>query len=188
MDKRSHYFIDKQFQAKFILKFCLINIAASLLIGLLIYFLNRQTNTVAFENLRVVVKSTADFIQPIVLMVIVIVTLFTALSTIIVVLLASHRIAGPLYRLTLELEKIKAKDLSHPIRIRASDQLQKLGSECEAVRVEYQRLIHQAKKSWQSIRAFLQQSKNSVNNAQEKRQLEQDMDILTTEFEQFKTQ
>lgn len=188
MEKRRNYFIDKQFQTKFIVKFCLINIAASLLIGISIYFLNRQTNTVAFENLRVVVKSTADFIQPIVLMVIVIVTSFVALATIIVVLHTSHRISGPLYRLTTELEKIKAKDLSHPIRIRATDQLQRLASECEATRVEYQQLIHKLKKSWQSIRAVLQQSEDSMSHAQEKRQLDHDADVLTSEFEQFKTQ
>ena len=187
MENRRNYFIDKQFQTKFIVKFCLINIAASLLIGLLIYFLNRQTNTVAFENLKVVVKSTADFIQPILLMVIVIVTLFVALSTIVIVLFTSHRISGPLYRLTEEFKKIRAKDLSHPIRIRTTDQLQRFASECEAMRAEYQQAIHQAKKSWQSIRSALQHSKDSIKNADQRRELEQDIEALTSEFEQFKT-
>ena len=188
MEKRRNYFIDKQFQTKFIVKFCLINIVASLLIGLLIYLLNRQTNTVAFENLKVVVKSTADFIQSIVLMVIVIVTFFVAIATIVIALFTSHRISGPLYRLTVELEKMRAKDLSHPIHIRASDQLQRFASECEALRAEYQQSIHQAKKSWQSIRAILQRLKDSTGPVQEKRQLEQEMDALTSEFERFKTQ
>lgn len=186
MEKRRNYFIDKQFQTKFIIKFCLINIAASLLIGVLIYFFNRQTNTVAFENLRVVVKSTADFIQPIVSMVIVIVTLFVAISTVLILLFTSHRISGPLYRLLIEFGKMKAKDLSHPIRIRATDQLQRLALECEATRAEYQQSIHKVKKIWQSIRAALRESKDS-RDVQEKRRLEQEMDALTSELEQFKT-
>jgi len=184
MEKRKNYFIDKQFQTKFIVKFCLINIVASLLAGVLIYFLNRQTNTVAFENLKVVVKSTADFIHPILLMVLVIVTLFAAIATIIIVLFTSHRISGPLYRLTQELEKIKTKDLSHPIRIRAADQLQRLASECEAMRAEYQQSIRKAKQSWRA----LQKSKDLISNAQERRQLEHDLDVLISELEQFKTE
>ena len=188
MEKRRNYFIDKQFQTKFIVRFCLINIVASLLIGILIYSLNRQTNTVAFENLRVVVKSTADFIQPIMSLVIVIVTFFVAIATIVIVLFTSHRISGPLFRLTAELEKIKAKDLSRPIRIRTTDQLQRLASECEALRAEYQQSIHKIKKSWKSMQAVLQQSKDSIKEAPEKDQFEQDRDVLTSEFEQFKTQ
>ena len=188
MEKRKNYFIDKRFQTKFIVKFCLINMAASLLIGILIYGLNRQTNTVAFENLRVVVKSTADFIQPIMALVIVVVTLLAAISTIIIVLFTSHRIAGPLYRLTAELEKIKAKDLSHPIRIRATDQLQRLARECESMRIEYQQSIQKAKKILQSIRTTLPPSEDSKKNAEEKLQFERKIDELTSELEKFQTE
>ena len=187
MEKRRNYFIDRQFQTKFIVKFCLINIAASLLIGILIYFFNRQTNTVAFENLRVVVKSTADFIQPIMSLVIVIVTLLVAIATIIVVLFTSHRISGPLYRLTAELEKIKAKDLSRPIRIRATDQLQRFASECEGLRAEYRQSIDKIKTTWKSISKALQQPKDS-SSPQERHDLEHDIDVLTSELERFKTQ
>ena len=120
---------------------------ASLMIGTLIYVFNRRTNTVAFENLRVVVKSTADFIRPVMSLVIVTVTAVAAVSTMIIVLFTSHRIAGPLFRLTLEFGKIKNKDLSHPIRIRATDQLQRLASESEAMRVEYQESLGKTKKA-----------------------------------------
>ena len=187
MEKRRNYFIDKSFQTKFIVKFCLLNIAASLLIGILIYVLNRQTNTVAFENLRVVVKSTADFIRPIMSLVIVIVTFFVAIATMIVVLFTSHRIAGPLYRLTVELEKIRAKDLSHSIRIRATDQLQRLARECEAMRAEYQQSMDKVKGTWSSIRAALLRSKDAPDQAQERRDLEQKIEVLTSELERFKT-
>ena len=188
MEKRKNYFIDKQFQTKFILKFCLINMAASLMIGTLIYALNRQTNTVAFENLKVVVKSTADFIGPVMSWVIVMVTAAAAISTMIIVLFTSHRIAGPLFRLTREFEKIKKKDLSHPIRIRATDQLQRLASESEAMRVEYQESLGKIQKSWQALRILLLQQSQEIKDAQQKRQLEQEMNALTSELELFRTQ
>lgn len=160
------------------MKFCLINIAASSLIGILIYGFNRQTNTVAFENLKVVVKSTADFIQPIMSLVIVIVTLLAAISTIIIVLLTSHRIAGPLYRLTAELEKMKVKDLSHPVRVRATDQLQRLARECEAMRIEYQQSLDKIKTLWKSIQTAHRQSTDASRSIED----------LTSELERFKTQ
>ena len=181
MEKSRNYLIDNQFQAKFITKFCLINIATSVMIGVLIYWFNRRTNTVAFENLKIVVKSTADFIQPIISMVVVIATLLVALATIVIVLFTSHRISGPLYRLMIEIEKITAKDLSHPIRVRADDQLQRFVAECETMRVEYQRTVHQVKKEWDSIQAALRQSKDS------KLHLEREIDALTSELEKFKT-
>lgn len=188
MERRKNYFIDKQFQTKFIVKFCLINIAASLSIGVLIYGLNQQSNTVAFENLRVVVKSTADFIRPILLFVIIVVTVLFSIATVVVVLLTSHRISGPLYRLTVELEKIKNKDVSQPIRIRATDQLQRLASECEAMRIAYQRSIQELKKSWRKIQTSLQECEDLPSPLQEKRDLKHEMDVLASELDQFKTE
>jgi len=63
--RRKNYFIDKSFQTRFILKFCSLVIAGGLLTVGLLYCLARQSTTVAFMNSRVVVKTTADFILPI---------------------------------------------------------------------------------------------------------------------------
>ena len=59
-NKRRNYFIDKSFQTKFIIKFCMIVMVSSLLIGVFLFFLSRNLTTVAIENARVIVKSTSD--------------------------------------------------------------------------------------------------------------------------------
>lgn len=151
-NRRRNYFIDKSFQSKFIVKFCLLIIIATLLMSALIYWFNRQTNTVAFENLRVVVKSTADFLLPIILQIVIVVTIVVGMATIAITLFTSHKIAGPLYRLKAETEKIKNKDLSSQVSIRAKDQLQKMASEFNEMRSELKNSVNSIKNNWDSVK------------------------------------
>lgn len=144
-NRRKNYFIDREFQTAFIVKFCLVIISASLVTAVLIYLFNRQTTTVAFEDLRVTVKTTADFIIPIVLEILAIVTLLAGLSTIAVTLFASHKIAGPLYKLKMELEKMKNNDFTSPVRIRSTDQLQKIATNFDELRVHIRDTIRSLK-------------------------------------------
>ncbi|MBL7131538.1 MAG: hypothetical protein ISS45_09090 [Candidatus Omnitrophica bacterium] len=126
--RRSHYFIEKEFQAEFIIKFCSIVILASLIIGLLVIFLSQGSTTVTIENTRVLVKNTSDFIFPIMLQTLIIATVLSSLSVIILTLFTSHKIAGPLYRLKKEIELFKRGNLSPSFRIRSKDQLQGLAN------------------------------------------------------------
>ncbi len=125
-NQRKNYFIDKSFQSKFILKFCIIVVIASLLIGGLLLFLARNSTTVAIENTRVTVKTTADFIFPFIAQTLIVVTLFCAISVALLTLFVSHRIAGPLYRLRKEIEKLSEGDLTANFQIRTTDQLKNL--------------------------------------------------------------
>ena len=142
----------------------------------------------AFENLSAVVKTTADFILPMLLQVIVIVTLFVAIATIFIVLLTSHRISGPLFRLTIELDKIKEKDLTHPIQLRANDQLKRLARECEEMRAEYQRSVSLMKKNWQSVQPALQEFKKNIADPVERDRVEKSLNALASELARFKTE
>ena len=65
--KRQQHFIDKNFQTNFILKFSSIVVLGSILIGVVVMFLSRGMTTVTIENTNVVVKSTIDFLFPIIL-------------------------------------------------------------------------------------------------------------------------
>lgn len=177
-ERRKNYFIDKSFQTKFILKFCSLNIFASFLIGVLIYLLNQQTKTVAFENLELVVKSTSDFILPILLGVLVIVSLLVGVAAIVVILVTSHKISGPLYHMTLDLQKIQSGDLSSPIHIRTHDQLQKVAAEFERMRVAFQGSILSLRKNWTAIR---------LDEGQKKR-FENEIQRIDTELAHFKTE
>lgn len=124
--KRRNYFIDKSFQTKFIIKFCVIAIISSLVIGASIFYLSMKFTTVAIENAHVIVKSTSDFILPAIIETIALVTLFSALSVIILTLFTSHKIAGPLYRLKKDVELFKGGSLNIDFRTRHTDQLKDL--------------------------------------------------------------
>ena len=128
MDKwrRRNYFIDKSFQAKFIIKFCVIVVISSFVIGASIFYLSTDFTTVAIERAHVIVKSTSDFMLPIVIETLALVTLFAAIAVILLTLLTSHKIAGPLYRLKSEIEKFKSGQLNITFRTRSTDQLQDL--------------------------------------------------------------
>jgi methyl-accepting chemotaxis protein len=186
MHRRTHYFIDKDFQAKFIIKFCLLIVATSLLTGALIYYLNRQTTTVAFDDLRVVVKSTSDFILPIVLEVLAGVTLVVGVATIIIALLTSHKIVGPIYRLKIELDKIKHGDLSSSIHIRSKDQLQKVASDLEEVRIGFKDSVNSLKVNWDSIKANLQKLAQETEDEEKKRSIADDIGKIDSELARFK--
>ena len=122
--KRRIYFIEKSFQARFILKFCLIVITSGLLTVGVIYLLALQSTTVAFVNSRVVAKSTADFILPMLIQTVVIVLVFAALATVAVTLFASHKMAGPLYRFKETMDALGEGNFVGDFKIRELDQLQ----------------------------------------------------------------
>jgi signal transduction histidine kinase len=154
-NRRKNYFIDRQFQSLFILKFCSLVILASALTGILMYHWNRQTTTVAFENLRIIVKTTADFIAPVILQILITVSIFISMAAIIITLFTSHRIAGPVYKLMTEIGKMSRLDFSSPIRIRATDQLQKAALETEAMRVRVSGELEAIKKDWGALKQDL---------------------------------
>lgn len=124
--RRRNYFIDKNFQSRFIIKFCIIVIVSSIAIGASIFYLSTNFTTVAIENAHVVVKKTSDFMLPMVAEILIIVTALSALSVIVLTLFTSHKIAGPLYRLKKEIEEFKGGKLTTNFRTRNSDQLKDL--------------------------------------------------------------
>ena len=185
-NRRKKYYIDKGFQSKFIVKFCFLIILTSLLTGVLIYVFNRQTTTVAFEDLKVVVKSTSDFILPIMLQILAIVTLLIGIATIAVTLFTSHKIAGPLYRINAELKRIKDGDFSSVVRVRAKDQLQKVAMELDEMRLEFKNSINTMRKNWVAIKSHLQKLQKESKDEKEKIRIADSIEKIDSELARFK--
>lgn len=133
INKRKNYFIDKTFQSRFIVKFCLLVVLASLIIAGMLYWLGRQSTTVAIIDSRVVVRTTADFLLPLLLQTILVVMVILGIATIILTLLFSHKIAGPLYRFKKAMESMKSGNLSANFNLRNYDQLKGLSQEVNAM-------------------------------------------------------
>jgi len=150
-NRRRNYYIDKKFQAKFILKFCSLILIGSVISGLIVYAMSRSTVTTTFENSRLTIKSTADFILPAVLLSGAVVIVLIGLATIIMTLFVSHKIAGPLYRMNKDVQEVASGNLKTAFRLRVGDEIRPLAASLNDMVVAIHDRIHEAKKSLDNI-------------------------------------
>lgn len=129
IDRRKTRFIERSFQTNFIIKFCLLVIAGGLLTAGILYLLSMRSTTVAIVNSEVVVKSTADFLLPVLIQTVVVVMVLVSIATIVVTLFVSHKIAGPLYRLKKAMHDLAEGNFSAEINLRPLDQLKDIAQE-----------------------------------------------------------
>ena len=124
--RRRQYFIRKDYQFKFILKFCLIVLAGSIISTAFLFFFAQGTLTSSFEHSRLVIRNTATAIMPAVILTNVITLIVITFATIVVVLFISHKIAGPMFRFEKDLKDIGQGDLTKKVRLRKKDQFTNL--------------------------------------------------------------
>ncbi len=124
--QRRNYYIDKDFQTKFILKFCSLVAFGSALTVVLIYWLAQHSTTVGIANGRVAVHTTAEYLLPLLLQTVFIELVIVSLAAIVMTLLFTHKIAGPLCRLKIMLGQLGEGDFSSSMRLREGDQLQQV--------------------------------------------------------------
>jgi len=121
--KRTHYFIKKEFQFKFILRFCLIILAGVVISTSLVFLFSQGTLTSSFHQSRLVIKNTAVAILPAVIYTNLITLGLISMAAIVVTLFVSHKIAGPLFRFEKEIKEIGQGDLTKKMGLRKKDQI-----------------------------------------------------------------
>lgn len=122
-NRRRNYFIKKQFQAGFAAKFLiLIAFESAFAIGFFIY-LTAGSVIMQYSGNEVVMASTRGFLLPPVILANLAIIAATAIAGFAVLLLVSHKIAGPLYRFEQSLEAISTGDLTHRFTLRGGDEL-----------------------------------------------------------------
>ena len=183
--KRKNYFVDKKYQGEFVLRFCLVVLVSSFSIGLFIYINSQQSTTVAIENTKVVVKTTADFIRPVMTQVIVIVSFFSALVVAVLTVFTSHKISGPLFRMRRESESLKEGDLTRNFTIRAKDQLQELSRSLNSMGSALRQKHVELKEKSLALKKYLKDKDFSVT-PQEKEDLEKLLDEIDEALKYFK--
>jgi methyl-accepting chemotaxis protein len=122
--QRKQYYINKSFQTRFIIYFFLILIlGGAISIGLTL-FNTQDTLTSSFVDSKLMIRSTSLAIMPSVIYTNLITTAVVGIISIIVTLLVSHKIAGPMYRFEKDIDRISKGDLKSRITIRQGDQFQ----------------------------------------------------------------
>jgi methyl-accepting chemotaxis protein len=121
--KRKTHLIKKDFQIRFILKFCLLLFLGALLSTGLLLLLSQDSLTSSFQSSRLTIKNTGLAILPSVIYTNLVTFGLVTLGTIGVTLFFSHKIAGPLHRIEKELKHIGNGDLTKTIMLRGKDQI-----------------------------------------------------------------
>jgi len=121
--KRRIYFIKKNFQFKFILKFCAVIFIGAVISTGLLFLLSKGTLTSSFHESRLVITNTSLAILPAVIYTNLITLGLITLASIAVTLLVSHKLAGPMFRFEKDLEVIGKGDLTGTTRLRKRDQM-----------------------------------------------------------------
>ncbi len=124
--KRKNYFIKKEFQFKFIIKFCLVLLAGIVFSTVLVFLFSQGTLTSSFDNSRLIIKSTGDAIMPTLIITNLVTLGIIVLAAIGVTLFVSHRIAGPMYRFEQDIKRIAKGDLCIRINLRQKDQFSEM--------------------------------------------------------------
>jgi len=126
--RRRNYFIGKDFQGRFILRFFLTILIGAIVFTAILSIFSAHTLTVTYEDsyLRLDRTPKALFFQIIRAYGVYIVLLGVVIS--VVSLFLSHRIAGPLFRLERSVEEITKGNLSFRIILRKKDELKELAT------------------------------------------------------------
>lgn len=122
-ERRKHLFVEKGFQFKFIVKFCLLLLIGVVISTSLLLLFSQDTLTSSFKHSRLVISNTAVAILPAAIYTNLITLGLIALATILITLSISHKLAGPLFRFEKELREIGDGDLTKNIRLREKDQI-----------------------------------------------------------------
>lgn len=133
LERRRNYYINKQFQRNFILKFCTLVLIGSIISGGIIYMMSRSAVTTTFENSRLTMKSAADYVLPAVLLATAIVTILVGIATVFITLFTSHKIAGPLYRIEKDIDEVTSGNLKTLFHLRNGDEIKPIVARLNAM-------------------------------------------------------
>lgn len=178
--KRRQYFIQKEFQFRFILKFCIVLFVGIVISTGLLFLLSKGTLTSSFEQSRLVVKKTAFAILPSVFLSNLITLALITLAAIAVTLLVSHKLAGPLFRFQKELDQIAAGDLTKAVKLREKDQITAMAESLDKMRVSLQSKIVAIKKDVEKIMESASGKETPAELIEQLKQLHQNIE---THFE-----
>ena len=125
--KRRNVFINKSFQGRFILGVFLLILLSGLCSALLIYWLTGGELKAQSQTAHLDIMTVFEHLGLSILIGNVVAILIAGVISVIVVVLASHKIAGPLYRFETLCEQIGDGNFDGVTSLRENDQLQALG-------------------------------------------------------------
>lgn len=182
MIPRRNYFIKKKFQLTFIFRFLILILIEAALIGGLFMYISTDTVTTGYFNSILTIERTPNFFFTPVVFIVLIVVIGVTISGMIIFILLSHRIAGPLYRFERDLEEIAAGDLTKRINLRKTDQLVDFKDALNSLVESLDHRMGLIKTSFAELKELL--AKRDEPGAAPK--IEKDLNILKNQIDHFK--
>ncbi|MBI1912396.1 MAG: methyl-accepting chemotaxis protein [Deltaproteobacteria bacterium] len=159
--KRKNIFIKKRFQTDFSIRFLVLIVIESLLAIALFSYFSRGTIITGFSGSELIIESTRDYFLPTVIEINIAVIGVTAIAGFIVMLYASHKIAGPLYRFEKSLEEIGKGDLTHRFKLRDKDQMNTLAEKMNEFNSKMDSSIAAIQRDIEELKILLTELKSS---------------------------
>lgn len=173
-NQRRRIYIKGSFQRQFVMQFCGMVLVGCVLFGGILYFYTRR------------VLESADFLLPALGATTVIVTTLVALAAGARVLVFSHKIAGPLYRLEKAAEAVGQGDLSQRVNLREGDELQAFAQSMDfavaELRWQLEQVRHEADRVGKIVREMKKGSGVSPKFLEELEQAQREMDRALNRF------
>jgi len=126
--RRRQVYINKPFQARFCIKFVLVLVLGNVISTGLTLLNTRDTLTSTFANSNLVIQTTSNAIMASVIYNNLLTTAGVSLIMIMVGILVSHKIAGPMFRFEKDIERVATGDLKSRVKLRHGDQLEALAT------------------------------------------------------------
>ena len=124
--RRRNYFIKKGFQSRLVARFLIVAVAGFAAAGYLVYRSVEKSAEEVFYSNHFRLASTSELVVPALLKVNLLAVLLILAAVSIAVLVISHRLAGPIFRLGKAAEKIGKGDLTGSFELRAKDEIKSL--------------------------------------------------------------
>lgn len=130
---RRRYFINRKFQIEFSLRFLLIIAVAAIAVMLLFFYNSRGTLTAGYSGTEVKLLQTSAYFLPSLIISTIVIAIFACLTGTMVMILLSHRLAGPLFRFQASLDELRSGKMTLRINLREKDQFKELAVRVNAL-------------------------------------------------------
>ena len=125
--RRKHFFIDKEFQGRYIFSAFISIVAGSAMFALIFGFFSSNTLSIVYENYHLRLGATPTLLLNRIFSAQWLFILIGGVAVGVMVLFLSHRVAGPFYRFEKTLDKMMGGDYSERIHLRKRDEGKILG-------------------------------------------------------------
>ncbi|MFQ6083921.1 MAG: HAMP domain-containing protein [Candidatus Aminicenantia bacterium] len=121
--KRRHYFVKKELQLSFILRFFILALTSSIIVNIALYILLNKKIEETFYSAHISVKTSGEIIRPVLILINFIIVPVVILISIRLIKSYTNKISGPLLRFQRTIGEIAQGNLSLKINLRKGDQL-----------------------------------------------------------------